>query len=657
MKISSIAIRLFVASLATAPVALTQTVATAERFADLALSPDGRQLAWAGPAQKGRTGPPREVVIATKNGTWSPLVVALPGAASSSAREVTWSANGKQLAVLASNDHGAPSLYVVSNDGKNARLLLTIAGEAHDLRWSPDGSRIALLYSAPDEQANGPVAATPRDTGVMDTHIDRQHLAIVDLAAAKLKLLSPRDLYIYEFDWAPNGRQLVVSQASGSGNNNWWVARLSTIDASSGAMHDIAEPKTQLAEPRWSPDGSQIAYIGGLMSDQGATGGDLFIVPAAGGTPRNLTPHITSSFASFDWSSPAALLTTAYAQGETQLASVDARTGAVTPVWTSEDNLSTGRGVASVSAAGSITANGGTIATVRESFARPPEIWAGAPAELTQVTHVNDGVRAAFGKGVSVKWKSESFDVQGFLLYPANFDASRKYPMIVQVHGGPSSAVRPAFYAPDSYEAAESDAGYFVFMPNPRGSYGEGEAFTKANVKDFGHGDLKDIMSGVDEVLRRYPVDSARMGIRGWSYGGFMTMWAVTQTHRFKAAVTGAGISNWLSYTGENGISAWMVPFFGATAYEDKAVYDKSSPINFMSNAKTPTLIVVGERDAECPAPQSFEFWRALQHEGVTTQLVVYPDEGHHFANPQHARDVIQRTVRWMDAYLKGPKT
>ena len=211
-----------------------------------------------------------------------------------------------------------------------------------------------------------------------------------------------------------------------------------------------------------------------------------------------------------------------------------------------------------------------------------------------------------------MKWKSDSFNVQGFLVYPTNFDSTKKYPMIVQVHGGPSSSVKPLFYAPDSYEALESQAGYFVFLPNPRGSYGQGEAFTRANVKDFGHGDLKDIMAGVDEVLKKYPVDGNRMGIRGWSYGGFMTMWAVTQTNRFKAAVAGAGIANWLSYTGENGISEWMVPFFGATAYENKLVYDKSSPINFINKAKTPTLVVVGERDAECPAPQSFEFWRGL---------------------------------------------
>ncbi len=202
-------------------------------------------------------------------------------------------------------------------------------------------------------------------------------------------------------------------------------------------------------------------------------------------------------------------------------------------------------------------------------------------------------------------------------------------------------------------QAVLSRAGYFVFMPNPRGSYGQGEAFTRANVKDFGYGDLRDVMAGVDTVIARYPVDANRLGVTGWSYGGFMTMWTVTQTTRFKAAVAGAGISNWLSYTGENQISEWMVPFFGATAYEDPAVYARSSPINFITHAKTPTLIVVGERDAECPAPQSFEFWRGLQHVGVKTQLVVYPDEGHHFANPVHQRDMLDRSVAWFNQYLK----
>ena len=191
-----------------------------------------------------------------------------------------------------------------------------------------------------------------------------------------------------------------------------------------------------------------------------------------------------------------------------------------------------------------------------------------------------------------------------------------------------------------------------MLQPNPRGSYGQGEAFTQANRKDFGYGDLRDILAGVDTALAKYPVDPNRVGLTGWSYGGFMTMFAVTQTQRFHAAVAGAGIANWQSYYGENSIDQWMTPFFGASVYENPSVYAKSSAIDFIGNVKTPTLVVVGDRDGECPAPQSFEFWHALRAEHVPTELVVYPDEGHRFNSPQHRRDVLTRALAWFEQYM-----
>jgi dipeptidyl aminopeptidase/acylaminoacyl peptidase len=225
--------------------------------------------------------------------------------------------------------------------------------------------------------------------------------------------------------------------------------------------------------------------------------------------------------------------------------------------------------------------------------------------------------------------------------------------MIVSVHGGPASARLPRWGSAGFDCTLFSNEGYFVFFPNPRGSYGQGEAFTRANVKDFGHGDLRDILAGVDEVLKTLPIDRERLGIAGWSYGGFMTMWTVTQTPRFRAAVAGAGIANWQSYYGQNGIDQWMIPYFGASVYDDPAVYAKSTPINFIKQVRTPTLVLVGERDIECPAPQSYEFWNALKRHGVPTQLVVYPNEGHAIGQPQHRRDLIQRTVAWFNKYLQ----
>jgi dipeptidyl aminopeptidase/acylaminoacyl peptidase len=172
-------------------------------------------------------------------------------------------------------------------------------------------------------------------------------------------------------------------------------------------------------------------------------------------------------------------------------------------------------------------------------------------------------------------------------------------------------------------------------------------------VKDFGGGDLRDVMAGVDAMVKQFPIDANRIGIWGWSYGGYMTMWTVTQTDRFRAAVAGAGVANWQSYYGENDIDAWMIPYFGASVYEDPAVYAKSAPITYIRSVKTPTLVLVGERDGECPAPQSFEFWHALKTHGVDTQLVIYADEGHSIRKMKDRRDIARRIVQWFDSRMK----
>ena len=314
----------------------------------------------------------------------------------------------------------------------------------------------------------------------------------------------------------------------------------------------------------------------------------------------------------------------------------------------------------------SVSVGDKNIAVIRSSFERGPEVWAGELMNLKQITHYNDALKPAWGKSESVTWTSpvqpsptiastsdlKDFNVQGWLLYPANYDPAKKYPLIVYVHGGPSSAVLPDW--PGAHYGAVPFAalGYFVLMPNPRGSYGQGEAFVQANRKDFGYGDLRDILAGVDTVTKSHNVDPERVGLTGWSYGGFMTMFAVTQTNRFRAAVAGAGISNWQSYYGQNSIDQWMIPFFGASVYDDPGVYAKMSAVNFIHQVKTPTLAVVGDRDGECPAPQSFEFWHALKAQHVPTQLVVYPNEGHGFVDPEHQRDVIARALAWFQQYM-----
>jgi dipeptidyl aminopeptidase/acylaminoacyl peptidase len=457
-------------------------------------------------------------------------------------------------------------------------------------------------------------------------------------------------MYVYEFDWSPDGKQFVTTAAPGNGDNNWFIAQIYLLDAQGGAMKSIQKPALQVANPAWSPDGKSIAFISGLMSDEPAVGGDIFVMPAAGGEARNVTPGMKASANWLQWSG-SKILFGEDVDGDTGIATVEPATGKVETLWRGPEQLiANGWGTMI-----SLAADGKTSAVIRDSFSRPPEVWAGPIGDWKQITSRNTGLKPAWGEARSIRWSNEGFNLQGWLIQPRDFDPAKKYPMVVSVHGGPSAMVRSGWPGPGSFALALSAADYFVFMPNPRGSYGQGEDFTRANVKDFGYGDLRDILAGVDAVLKQAPVDERRLGITGWSYGGYMTMFAVTQTNRFSAAVAGAGIANYQSYYGENQIDQWMIPFFGASVYDDPAVYAKSSPVTFIKKAKTPTLVLVGDSDGECPTPQSFEFWHALKTLGVKTELVVYEHEGHAFASPEHQRDRIERVAAWFDEYLKQP--
>jgi dipeptidyl aminopeptidase/acylaminoacyl peptidase len=416
-------------------------------------------------------------------------------------------------------------------------------------------------------------------------------------------------------------------------------------------MKEIYKPPLQIAQPRYSPDGKYIAFIAGIMSDEGATGGDIYAVPAGGGQARDLTPGIKASPNWLVWSSPSNILFSEHLDGSVAVATLDVPSGKVDKLWSGAETIGAdGWGELSLS----LSKDHKESAVVRQSFSQPPEIWAGPVGTWKQITHANQNLHSSWGKVVDIHWMNGGTRVQGWLMYPANYDASRRYGLVVDVHGGPASAHVPRWPETFFNTSLLSSMGYFVLYPNPRGSYGQGEPFTRGNVKDFGYGDFQDILAGVDRVVKDFPVDDNRVGITGWSYGGYMTMWAVTQTNRFRAAVSGAGLSDWLSYNGENDIDRWMMPYFGASVYDDPQVYARSGPMTFIKNVKTPTLVLVGERDGECPAPQSREFWHALKTFGVPTEFVVYPGEGHFIGRPEHQLDILRRTVAWFDKYLAG---
>ncbi len=627
---------------------------------ETALAPDGERLLWveqqhnADRTESANTG----LYVADREDAPARRVTAGNGTAMHKEKYAQWSRDGQQLAFLSDAAKARQmQLYVTTAAGGAVRKLTSISGQVARPRWSPDGRTIALLVIDGQTQAAGAVEAAARDAGEVAEKLFEQRIMLVDVATGGARFVTPADYYVYEFDWSPDGAQLAYVAAPGSGDNNWWVARLFAVEADSARVREVFKPTTQIAVPRWSPDGRHIAFIQGLMSDQGSTGGDVYSVPAdpaIDATPaekaaRNVTPNRTSSPAWISWRPSGKILFSEGIRGRTAVGTIDPLTGTTETLWRGDESIGSGGDVSSLS----VSADGARCAVIRSSWTQPPEVWVGAVGAWKQRTHVNDGLKAAWGRGESIEWTSDGRAVQGWLLYPRYFDATQRYPMVVSIHGGPASQFKPAWPGASLTLAALAAEGYFVFFPNPRGSYGQGEAFTTANVKDFGYGDLRDILTGVDAVLKSAPVDPARLGVGGWSYGGFMTMWTVTQTTRFKAAVAGAGIANWQSYYGQNLIDQWMIPYFGASVYRDPAVYAKSSPINFISAVKTPTLILVGDSDKECPAAQSYEFWHALKTLGVDTKFVVYPDEGHHIRKPANVEDMIVRTIGWFEARLK----
>lgn len=637
--------------------ALLSELGKAHSFRQTSLSPDGQRVAWL------EAGSDMDLEVVSVANPAEKRRLSIEEKANTGCREASlaWSPDSRELAFFGScGSSEETGLYLADVTANTApHRLLGVKGYVENLNFSPDGRSLAFLYVEGATRPSGALAAMKPPSGVIgEDGLEIQRVAVANVQKGEIRQVSPAGLHVYEYDWSPDSKRLAYIAAPPPGENNWWVAKLYT-QALNGDAHPILDPVTvpgplhglQIAVPRWSPDGKQLAFIGGLMSDQGSTGGDIYLLPSEGGNPRNVTVDHPASPAWIDWQDNSHLLVTELANGESQLVRMQISPEGShfeEPILQEAAAIGDGRMDMSLS----ISRDHSTIAFLDRSFSQPEEVWLLQNGSRKQLTHENDGLKPAWGKTESVSWTNEGFHIQGWLVYPVNYDSQKKYPMVVYVHGGPASAEVPRWPGVGYTPLAFSGLGYFVLMPNPRGSYGQGESFAAANRKDFGYGDLRDILAGVDTVLATRPVDKDRIGITGWSYGGFMTMFAVTQTQRFRAAVAGAGISNWQSYYGENSIDQWMTPYFGASVYDDPAVYAKSSAINFIRQAKTPTLIVVGDRDGECPAPQSFEFWHALRAASVPAQLVVYPDEGHHFNAMEHRKDVLERALEWFQKYM-----
>src|SRR5256884_1856229 len=524
---------------------LTEQLGKTVLHGDVALSPDGKEVAW---AQSNAASTLKQTYVRETSGNRPAILIKIPIRGERTDFDPAWAPDSKTLAVFSSTDEADQrQLWRVKADGSNPKKLTNLNGYAARPRWSHDGKQVAFLYIE-GAGGGGPLMAAPTTTGVIDTAIHNQRIAVLDVANGQLRQASPENLHIYDYDWSPDDKTFVATAAPGPGDNNWWIAQIYTIDVAKGEASSIYKPSLQVAVPRWSPDGKSIAFIEGLMSDEGFHGGDLFTISADGHDILNRTEKRKSSVSSLFWLTPDRILVTEVVGGGSAISELTLSDNGVRTIWNGAEHIHAFGNFPNFA----LSKDGKIAAAARSSHEMPPEICTGSTGEWHQLTKNNTALFPTWGKAENLEWTNEGFNIQGWLLPPARVESGKKYPMIVLIHGGPSSATMPewpaSFGMARAIVATLSSRGYYVLLPNPRGSYGQGEEFTGANVRDFGGGDLRDILAGVDAAITKYPIDPARLGVTGWSYGGYMTMWTGTQTNRFPRAVAGAGSAHWRNY-------------------------------------------------------------------------------------------------------------
>ena len=455
-----------IAALAAAA-AVQSAPAPMHQFHELALSPAGDLIATVEFDEQANAAEPahgRVVVRTRDDGTVVATFDPCPTCRYSGA---AWSPDSKSLVFVASDPKTRSATLERVDDGVLGKVV-AFDGLLAMPRWSPDGRRLSVLATAAPHKETGATQAGAARVGDIGTETDERRIAVLPSKGGDIRFVSPADTFVYEYDWTPDGKGFVATGARGDGDNNWWIAKLDYVELSSGAVRELAAPSFQMNAPRVSPDGKTVAFIGGLMSDLGPVGGDLYTVPLAGGPAINRTPGIKGSFSGLTWLRSGLYATALMGENNT-LMSVDPASGATRLLWSQPARWGAGDGRVALSADGQIAA------TVGESFMAPPEIVAGKPAAMASITHENALATPHVAKAQSIVWKSDGFDVQGWLLTPprALLEPSKTYPMVTNVHGGPSAAHQPNFIWKGPLQGL-LDQGFFVLMPNPRGSHGQG---------------------------------------------------------------------------------------------------------------------------------------------------------------------------------------
>jgi dipeptidyl aminopeptidase/acylaminoacyl peptidase len=573
-----------------------------------------------------------------------------------SAGNLQWSPDGELLSFTSNRIGDKSQLFAIRPDGGEAQQLTKTENGVNAYAWSHDSKNIA--YTSNDNDAK---AAKERSDYLGGFEVARKEYSFAQLWRFEVdkalrettlgtQLTKGKEYTVGDFEWSPDDKRIAFSAAVNSDIVNIGTSDIYTLSIDNNAVKKLVATPGPDVSPHWSPDGKQIVFTSSMGNKTFFHANNrLALVATEGGTPRSLTDSFDEQPSFIEWN-----INGLYFSGAQKTAShlfrLDTVSTRITRI-SSPDAL--------IASAFSFSKDGKKIAYSSASPTSLAELYVGssnnfAPQKLTSMTEQLKDFTLATREVIS--WKSEDgVPIEGVLIKPANFDPSKKYPLLMVIHGGPTAIDRPtlldARYYPADIWAAK---GALVLKVNYRGSAGYGEKFRQLNVRNLGVGDAMDVLSGIDYLNSKGWVDLEKLASMGWSQGGYISAFLSTSSKRFKAISVGAGISNWSTYYYNTDITPFTLQYLGENPVNDPDIYRKTSPMTYIKQAKTPTLIQHGELDKRVPIANAFELRQGLEDQGVPVEMVIYKGFGHPINKPKAMRAVMLHNLNWFNHYIFG---
>jgi dipeptidyl aminopeptidase/acylaminoacyl peptidase len=547
------------------------------------------------------------------------------------------------------------NIYRIRVEGGEAEKLSDVKGSIGEFKVAPDGKTVAYTgYEPPPDLEKS--HKEKRDFHVVDSEPENMALYTIPAEAdaagkREAKKVFDAKYHIASFDWAPDSKTVAFEHWPSPLADNWTKADIAEVEIATGKVNETAHTGAAESGPRYSPDGRYLAFTKSGDPPRWPAETRIALLTRANSELRLLPATFDAQPRVLGWSANSRGLVFLEAKG-TRTALYDMPVDGPPKTLYLPDKGVIGAGAA-------LNLSSTHIGFSHETSSEAPEafVMAATGGTPVRVSRANDSLpKLELAETKVIRWKGkDGRDIEGLLTYPNGYQPGQKYPLILNIHGGPAGAFGETFTGRFSiYPIAVFAArGYAVLRPNPRGSSGYGRDFRFANVADWGGQDYEDDMAGVDTVVSMGVADPDHLAVMGWSYGGYMTSWVVTHTNRFKAAVVGAGVTDLWSFTGTSDIPGFLPDYFGGEPWAQFEAFAKHSPITYAQNAKTPTLILHGEADVRVPTSQGYEFYHALKKQGVITKMVVYPRTPHGPREPKFILEIAQRNLDWVDQYAR----